>query len=101
MFDRRLASAHPLFDSEITCSYNSQDKSVTAYTVFCAEQAPSCQIAADIPFIFTEGAHTLVYRGTDPGVLFVLPGPREHGKAKVERKSLLTVSTELRTLNAN
>ncbi|KAK4143360.1 uncharacterized protein C8A04DRAFT_12422 [Dichotomopilus funicola] len=47
----------------------SSDKSVTTYTVFCAEQAPSCRIAGDIPFIFTEGAHTLVYRGTDPGVL--------------------------------
>jgi hypothetical protein len=50
-----------------------QDESVTAYTVFCAAQAPTCQIAGEIPFVFTEGAHTLVYKGTDPGTLSVSP----------------------------
>lgn len=52
---------------------NHQDKSVTAYTVFCADQAPSCQIAGELPFVFTEGAHTLVYKGSEPGTLFVSP----------------------------
>ncbi|KAG7287079.1 hypothetical protein NEMBOFW57_006582 [Staphylotrichum longicolle] len=47
----------------------SSDKSVTAYTVFCADQAPSCQIAGELPFVFTEGAHTLVYKGSEPGTL--------------------------------
>ncbi|SPQ25232.1 7a14c49c-b90d-442b-97a8-75d98e959c6e [Thermothielavioides terrestris] len=47
----------------------SSDESVTAYTVFCADQAPSCQIAGALPFVFTEGAHTLVYTGSDPGTL--------------------------------
>ncbi|KXX82099.1 hypothetical protein MMYC01_201529 [Madurella mycetomatis] len=47
----------------------SSNKSVTAYTIFCAEQAPSCQIAADLPFVFTEGAHTLVYTGSVPETL--------------------------------
>ncbi|KAK3307516.1 uncharacterized protein B0T15DRAFT_181178 [Chaetomium strumarium] len=46
-----------------------QDNSATAYTVFCAEQAPSCQIAGELPFVFTEGPHTLVYTGSDPGTL--------------------------------
>ncbi|KAK4033758.1 hypothetical protein C8A01DRAFT_19337 [Parachaetomium inaequale] len=47
----------------------SSDKSVTAYTVFCADQSPTCHIAGELPFVFTEGAHTLVYKGTDPGTL--------------------------------
>ncbi|KAK4157344.1 hypothetical protein C8A00DRAFT_29772 [Chaetomidium leptoderma] len=47
----------------------SSDASVTAYTVFCADQAPSCQIAGELPFVFTEGAHTLVYKGSNPGTL--------------------------------
>ncbi|KAL2158889.1 hypothetical protein VTH06DRAFT_2919 [Thermothelomyces fergusii] len=47
----------------------SSNKSVTAYTVFCADESPSCHLAGEIPFIFTEGAHTLVYRGTDAGTL--------------------------------
>ncbi|GAB1316656.1 hypothetical protein MFIFM68171_06866 [Madurella fahalii] len=47
----------------------SSNESVTAYTIFCAEQAPSCQIAADLPFVFTEGAHTLVYSGSAPETL--------------------------------
>ncbi|KAL2129511.1 hypothetical protein VTI74DRAFT_7661 [Chaetomium olivicolor] len=47
----------------------SSDASVTAYTVFCAEQAPNCHIAAELPFVFTEGAQTLMYRGSDPGTL--------------------------------
>lgn len=51
-----------------------QDESVTAYTVFCAEQA-NCQIAAELPFVFTEGAETLIYSGSDPGTLFV-PYPK-------------------------
>ena len=42
---------------------------MTAYTVFCADQAPNCQIAGELPFVFTEGAHTLVYKGTIPGTL--------------------------------
>ena len=42
---------------------------MTAYTVFCADQAPSCQIAGELPFVFTEGAHTLVYKGSVPGIL--------------------------------
>ena len=53
---------------------NAQDKSVTAYTVFCADQSPTCHIAGELPFVFTEGAHTLVYKGTDPGTLSV-PSP--------------------------
>jgi hypothetical protein len=44
---------------------------VTAYTVFCADQSPGCHIAGELPFVFTEGAHTLVYKGTDPGTLSV------------------------------
>ncbi|KAK4235281.1 hypothetical protein C8A03DRAFT_17951 [Achaetomium macrosporum] len=47
----------------------SSDKPATAYTVFCADQAPSCQIAGELPFVFTEGPHTLVYTGSDPGTL--------------------------------
>ncbi|KAJ4294855.1 hypothetical protein N0V88_005092 [Collariella sp. IMI 366227] len=46
----------------------SSDESVTAYTVFCAEQA-NCQIAAELPFVFNEGAETLIYSGSDPGTL--------------------------------
>lgn len=46
-----------------------QDASVTAYTIFCADQAPGCQIEADLPFVFTEGAHTLVYTGAAPPTL--------------------------------
>jgi hypothetical protein len=52
-----------------------QDKSATAYTVFCAEQAPSCQIAGELPFVFSEGPDTLVYTGSDPGTLSVIPTP--------------------------
>ncbi|KAK3294024.1 uncharacterized protein B0H64DRAFT_399368 [Chaetomium fimeti] len=55
--------------SALRGSVISSDKSVTAYTVFCAAKAPTCQIAGEIPFVFTEGAHTLVYKGTDPGTL--------------------------------
>ncbi|KAK3906303.1 hypothetical protein C8A05DRAFT_11924, partial [Staphylotrichum tortipilum] len=47
----------------------SSDASATAYTVFCAEKAPTCQIAGELPFVFTEGAHTLIYTGSDPGTL--------------------------------
>ncbi|KAL2139064.1 hypothetical protein VTI28DRAFT_5849 [Corynascus sepedonium] len=47
----------------------SSNQSVTAYTVFCADQSPSCHIAQEIPFVFTEGARTLVYRGTDTETL--------------------------------
>jgi hypothetical protein len=35
--------------------------------VFCAES--SCQLDGDLPFVFTEGPNTLVYRGTEPGIL--------------------------------
>lgn len=48
-----------------------QDESATAYTVFCADQAPGCQIAGKLPFVFTEGPETLVYSGTSPGTLCV------------------------------
>ncbi|KAK0714877.1 hypothetical protein B0H67DRAFT_453648, partial [Lasiosphaeris hirsuta] len=41
----------------------SSDQFSTAYTIFCAEQAPSCEIAGDLPFIFTEGPETLKYTG--------------------------------------
>ncbi|KAL2176808.1 uncharacterized protein P884DRAFT_244544 [Thermothelomyces heterothallicus CBS 202.75] len=47
----------------------SSNNSVTAYTVFCADQSPNCHLAGEIPFVFTEGAHTLVYKGTDAGTL--------------------------------
>ncbi|KAL2266981.1 hypothetical protein VTJ83DRAFT_4258 [Remersonia thermophila] len=43
----------------------SSDESTTVYTVFCAE----CQIDGDLPFVFTEGPHTLVYKGENPGTL--------------------------------
>ncbi|KAL1837101.1 hypothetical protein VTJ49DRAFT_4281 [Mycothermus thermophilus] len=43
----------------------SSDASTTVYTVFCAD----CQIAADLPFVFTEGPSTLVYKGENPGTL--------------------------------
>ncbi|CAP67250.1 uncharacterized protein PODANS_1_22610 [Podospora anserina S mat+] len=45
------------------------DQSATTYTVFCAEKAPSCQIAGDLPFVFTEGPGTLKYGGVAPGTL--------------------------------
>ncbi|KAK0637208.1 hypothetical protein B0T17DRAFT_466900, partial [Bombardia bombarda] len=46
-----------------------QDESVTTYTIFCEDQAPTCQIAGDLPFIFAEGPHTLSYGGSAAGVL--------------------------------
>lgn len=48
-----------------------QDEHVTAYTVFCADQAGRCRIAGDIPFVFTEGVDTLIYKGADPGTVCV------------------------------
>ncbi|KAK0659758.1 hypothetical protein QBC41DRAFT_44621 [Cercophora samala] len=45
------------------------DQSATTYTVFCAEKAPSCQIAGDLPFVFTEGPETLKYGGIAPGTI--------------------------------
>ncbi|KAL2148481.1 hypothetical protein VTH82DRAFT_2035 [Thermothelomyces myriococcoides] len=47
----------------------SSNKSVTAYTVFCVDQSPNCHLAGELPFIFTEGAHTLVYTGADAETL--------------------------------
>ncbi|KAL2257381.1 hypothetical protein VTK26DRAFT_251 [Humicola hyalothermophila] len=47
----------------------SSDESATAYTVFCADQAPGCHIAGELPFIFTEGPQTLTYTGSAPGTL--------------------------------
>ncbi|KAK1752117.1 hypothetical protein QBC47DRAFT_66369 [Echria macrotheca] len=44
-----------------------QDQSATAYTVFCAEAAPRCQIEGDIAFVFTEGPATLSYSGSASG----------------------------------
>ncbi|KAK3390242.1 hypothetical protein B0H63DRAFT_109557 [Podospora didyma] len=46
-----------------------KDKSETIYTIFCAEQAPTCQIAGDIPFIFSEGPRTLSYGGSAAGII--------------------------------
>ncbi|KAK4160757.1 hypothetical protein QBC43DRAFT_347088 [Cladorrhinum sp. PSN259] len=46
----------------------SKGPSVTAYTVFCGE-APGCQIAGDLPFVFTQGPNTLIYSGAAPGIL--------------------------------
>ncbi|KAM7203476.1 hypothetical protein V8F33_002096, partial [Rhypophila sp. PSN 637] len=43
------------------------DQSATTYTVFCAEQAPTCQIAGDLPFIFAAGQKTLSYGGAAAG----------------------------------
>ncbi|KAL2024510.1 hypothetical protein VTK56DRAFT_7553 [Thermocarpiscus australiensis] len=43
--------------------------SILTRTVFCAEQAPGCNVAGDLPFVFTEGAHTLTYSGSAPGTL--------------------------------
>jgi len=45
------------------------DKSMTTYTVFCAEQAPTCRIAGDLPFVFTEGSESLKYGGTASSVI--------------------------------
>lgn len=44
----------------------SSDKTATAFTVFCA-QAPACQIAGDLPFVFTQGAETLMFTGIAAG----------------------------------
>lgn len=44
---------------------------MTTYTVFCAEQAPTCRIAGDLPFVFTEGSESLKYGGTASSVMFV------------------------------
>ncbi|KAK1836958.1 hypothetical protein QBC39DRAFT_367146 [Podospora conica] len=41
-----------------------QDHSMTAYTIFCADQAPQCRIVQDIPFVFTQGPSTLKYGGS-------------------------------------
>ncbi|KAK5660476.1 hypothetical protein OQA88_13024 [Cercophora sp. LCS_1] len=43
------------------------DQSATTYTVFCADVAPRCQIAGDLPFVFTEGPSTLKYTGAATG----------------------------------
>ncbi|KAK4226795.1 hypothetical protein QBC38DRAFT_479676 [Podospora fimiseda] len=47
----------------------SKNSLVTAYTVFCGEQSPGCQIAGDLPFVFTQGPATLIYSGAAPGTL--------------------------------
>ncbi|KAK3687324.1 hypothetical protein B0T22DRAFT_478658 [Podospora appendiculata] len=47
----------------------SSDASVTTYTIFCAEQAPTCRIAGDLPFIIAEGPKTLRYGGTAAGTI--------------------------------
>ncbi|KAK4185086.1 hypothetical protein QBC35DRAFT_504459 [Podospora australis] len=44
------------------------DQSATTYTVFCAD-SPDCQLAGDLPFVFTEGPSTLIYGGSAPGTL--------------------------------
>lgn len=41
-----------------------QDHSMTAYTIFCADEAPQCRIVQDIPFVFTQGPSTLKYGGS-------------------------------------
>ncbi|KAM7199889.1 hypothetical protein V8F20_005538 [Naviculisporaceae sp. PSN 640] len=43
------------------------DQAATTYTVFCADQAPTCQIAGDLPFIFAAGQKTLSYGGAAAG----------------------------------
>ncbi|KAK0701814.1 hypothetical protein B0T26DRAFT_615762, partial [Lasiosphaeria miniovina] len=47
----------------------STDQSVTAYTIFCADQAPTCEVAGDIPFIISEGPTTLHYGGSAAGII--------------------------------
>ncbi|KAK4462257.1 hypothetical protein QBC42DRAFT_268237 [Cladorrhinum samala] len=47
----------------------SKGSSATAYTVFCGEQSEGCQIAGDLPFVFTQGPDTLIYSGAAPGTL--------------------------------
>lgn len=37
---------------------------MTAYTIFCADEAPQCRIVQDIPFVFTQGPSTLKYGGS-------------------------------------
>lgn len=44
---------------------------MTAYTIFCEDEAPTCQIAGDIPFVFTEGPSTLKYGGSAAGTMSV------------------------------
>ncbi|KAK3319312.1 hypothetical protein B0H66DRAFT_266164 [Apodospora peruviana] len=43
------------------------DSAATTFTVFCAEQAPTCQIAGDLPFVFAAGQKTLSYGGSAAG----------------------------------
>ena len=38
-----------------------QDESMTAYTMFCADEQPNCILSGDAPFIFTEGSTSFRY----------------------------------------
>ena len=48
-----------------------QDKSMTAYTIFCADSQPNCALSADAPFVFTEGPKSFKYTGIAEPTLYV------------------------------
>ncbi|KAK3939786.1 hypothetical protein QBC46DRAFT_386971 [Diplogelasinospora grovesii] len=55
--------------SALRGSIVNSDDSATTYTVFCAEQAPTCEISGDLPFVFAEGPNTLNYGGSAAGTI--------------------------------